>query len=247
MLTETRQEEILRMLEQKGSVTVQELKDVFGASESTIRRDLNVLHKKGALIKVFGGAVQTESRINTREEEVALRKEQSREEKLRIARYAASLIEPDDFIYLDAGTTTGYMIPYLTERTAMFVTNAVSHALMLAENGFRVILIGGELKAATEAIVGNEAYVNLKKYNFTKGFWGANGVNPMAGFTTPDINEAMIKECAMKHTQRPYVLCDSRKFHQVSPVSFGEFHAAQIITDCMPDETYANYQNLMIV
>ena len=105
MLTETRQEEILRMLEQKGSVTVQELKDVFGASESTIRRDLNVLHKKGALIKVFGGAVQTESRINTREEEVALRKEQSREEKLRIARYAASLIEPDDFIYLDAGTT----------------------------------------------------------------------------------------------------------------------------------------------
>lgn len=247
MLTETRQEEILRMLEQKGSVTVQELKDVFGASESTIRRDLNVLHKKGALIKVFGGAVQTESRINTREEEVALRKEQSREEKLRIARYAASLIEPDDFIYLDAGTTTGYMIPYLTERTAMFVTNAVSHALMLAENCFRVILIGGELKAATEAIVGNEAYVNLKKYNFTKGFWGANGVNPMAGFTTPDINEAMIKECAMKHTQRPYVLCDSRKFHQVSPVSFGEFHAAQIITDCMPDETYANYQNLIIV
>ena len=247
MLTETRQEEILRMLEQKGSVTVQELKDVFGASESTIRRDLNVLHKKGALIKVFGGAVQTESRINTREEEVALRKEQSREEKLRIARYAASLIEPDDFIYLDAGTTTGYMIPYLTERTAMFVTNAVSHALMLAENGFRVILIGGELKAATEAIVGNEAYVNLKKYNFTKGFWGANGVNPMAGFTTPDINEAMIKECALKHTQRPYVLCDSRKFHQVSPVSFGEFHAAQIITDCMPDETYANYQNLIIV
>lgn len=247
MLTETRQEEILRMLEQKGSVTVQELKDVFGTSESTIRRDLNVLHKKGALIKVFGGAVQTESRINTREEEVALRKEQSREEKLRIARYAASLIEPDDFIYLDAGTTTGYMIPYLTERTAMFVTNAVSHALMLAENGFRVILIGGELKAATEAIVGNEAYVNLKKYNFTKGFWGANGVNPMAGFTTPDINEAMIKECAMKHTQRPYVLCDSRKFHQVSPVSFGEFHAAQIITDCMPDETYANYQNLIIV
>lgn len=247
MLTETRQEEILRMLDQKGSVTVQELKDVFGASESTIRRDLNVLHKKGALIKVFGGAVQTESRINIREEEVALRKEQSREEKLRIARYAASLIEPDDFIYLDAGTTTGYMVPYLTERTAMFVTNAVSHALMLAENGFRVILIGGELKAATEAIVGNEAYVNLKKYNFTKGFWGANGVNPMAGFTTPDINEAMIKECAMKHTQRPYVLCDSRKFHQVSPVSFGEFHAAQIITDCMPDETYANYQNLIIV
>lgn len=247
MLTEKRQEAILHILELKGSVTVQELKDQFHASESTIRRDLNVLHKKGVLVKVFGGAVQAETRINIKEEGVSLRKEQSRAEKTKIARYAASLIEPDDFIYLDAGTTTGYMIPYITEQSAVFVTNAVSHALELSENGFRVILIGGEVKAATEAIVGNEAYVNLKKYNFTKGFWGTNGVNPIAGFTTPDINEAMIKECAMKHTQNPYVLCDSRKFHLTSPVSFGEFNTAKIITDRMPDETYGNFENLIIV
>lgn len=84
-------------------------------------------------------------------------------------------MEPDDFVYLDAGTTTEYMIPFLTEKSAVFVTNAVSHALQLTENGFRVILIGGELKAATEAIVGNEAYVNLQKYNFTKGFFERTG------------------------------------------------------------------------
>lgn len=247
MLTEKRQEEILDMLEKQGSVTVQELKEHFDASESTIRRDLNVLHKKGALVKVFGGAVQKELRINLKEEEVALRLEQNREEKIRIAKYAASLIEPDDFIYLDAGTTTGYMIPYITEKTAAFVTNAVSHALLLAENGFRVILIGGELKAATEAIVGNEAYVSLMKYNFTKGFWGTNGIHPISGYTTPDINEAMIKECAMKHTQRPYVLCDSRKFHQVSPVSFGEFHTATVITDRMPEEITEDCRNIIVV
>lgn len=247
MLTEKRQEEILHMLESKGSVTVQELKDQFHASESTIRRDLNVLHKKGVLVKVFGGAVQAESRINIKEEGVPLRREQSIEEKRKIAQYAAALIEPEDFVYLDAGTTTGCMIPYITEKSAVFVTNAVSHALQLTKNGFHVILIGGEVKAATEAIVGNEAYVNLKKYNFTKGFWGANGVNPVAGFTTPDINEAMIKECAMKHTQQPYILCDSRKFHQTSPVSFGEFNTAKIITDRLPDETYGSFHNLIIV
>ena len=247
MLTEKRQEEILHVLEKNGSVTVQELKSLFQASESTIRRDLNVLHKKGALTKVFGGAVQAEAKINVKEEVVALRREQYIEEKNRIARYAASLVEPDDFIYLDAGTTTGCMIPYLTEHSAAFVTNAVSHALQLAENGFRVILIGGELKAATEAIVGNEAYVNLKKYNFTKGFWGTNGVNLISGFTTPDINEAMIKECAMKHTQKPYVLCDSRKFYQTSPVSFGEFNAARIITDKLPEETYNRLGNVIVV
>ena len=247
MLTEKRQKEILRLLEEKGSVTVQELTEQFHASESTIRRDLTVLHQKVALVKVFGGADQTETRINIREEQVALREELKKEEKIRIARYAAALVEPEDFVYLDAGSTTAYMIPFLTEKSAVFVTNAVSHALKLTANGFRVILIGGELKAATEAIVGNEAYVNLQKYNFTKGFFGTNGVSRSAGFTTPDINEAMIKECAMKHTQKPYVLCDDSKFFQTSPVSFGGFRDAKIITDRCPDESMKSEEHLIIV
>ena len=102
MLTEQRQEEILKLLDQKGSVTLQELKEYFRTSESTIRRDLNALDKKGALTKVFGGAVKQEGRIMLREEQVSQRKTLYREEKNRIGRYAASLIEPEDFVYLDA-------------------------------------------------------------------------------------------------------------------------------------------------
>ena len=247
MLTEKRQSEILKLLDTRGSITVQELTEYFQASESTIRRDLTALDKKGALVKVFGGAVQKEKKLITREEKVSLRMELHREEKLRIGKYAASLIEPEDFVYLDAGTTTGCIIPYLTEHSASFVTNAVSHALLLAENGFCVILIGGELKSSTEAIVGNEAFVTLHKYHFTKGFFGTNGVSLRSGFTTPDVNEAMVKECAMQHTRTPYVLCDHSKFHLTTPVSFGEFQAAQILTDCLPDESYHNMENLTIV
>lgn len=247
MLTEKRQEEILTLLSQQGSVTVQELTERFRASESTIRRDLNVLDQKGMLTKVFGGAVQKEKSLSTREEKVSLRMELHREEKLRIGRYAAALVAPNDFIYLDAGTTTACLIPYLTEYKASFVTNAVSHALRLAEHGFRVILIGGELKSSTEAIVGNEAFVALQKYHFTKGFFGANAVSRHSGFTTPDINEAMIKECAMRHCREPYVLCDYSKFHQTTPVCFGEFDCAQVITDRLPDESYRSLPNLTIV
>ena len=247
MLTEQRQEEILKLLDQKGSVTLQELKEYFHTSESTIRRDLNALDKMGALTKVFGGAVKQEGRIMLREEQVSQRQELYREEKNRIGRYAASLIQPEDFVYLDAGTTTGAMIPYLTERSAAFVTNAVSHALRLAENGFRVILIGGEVKAATEAIVGNEAYVNLKKFNFTRGFWGTNGVSPSAGFSTPDINEAMVKSCALAHTQQAYILCDSSKFYHTSQVTFGEISDGIILTDKYPDESFRKYENIVAV
>lgn len=246
MLTEKRQEEILKLVNKNGSVTVQELKDIFDSSESTIRRDLNALDEMGMLVKVFGGAVKSESKIQVKDEKVAHRIEQNREEKQKIAQYAASLIEVDDFIYLDAGTTTGAMIPYIEETNATFVTNAVSHALMLAEKGIHVILIGGEMKAATEAIVGNDAYQNIQKYNFTKGFYGTNGVDRNAGFTTPEVNEALVKECAIKHTQAPYILCDSGKFSQICPVRFAKFDEAIVITERVPEE-YKKAQNIIVV
>ena len=108
-----------------------------------------------------------------------------------------------------------------------------------------MILIGGELKAATEAIVGNEAYADLQKYNFTKGFFGTNGAGIEAGFTTPDINEAMIKQCAMRRSRERYVLCDSSKFALTSPVSFGEFREAVIITDRLPGGEYESCENIV--
>ena len=219
----------------------------FDVAESTIRRDLNALHDMGVLVKVFGGAVKNESKIQVKEEKVSLRMELHRTEKEKIARFAASLIEADDFVYLDAGTTTGAMIPFIEKTKATFVTNAVTHALMLAEKGMHVILIGGEMKAATEAIVGNEAYQNMQKYNFTKGFFGANGVDLNAGFTTPDVNEALVKECAIKHSQAPYVLCDSGKFNQICPIRFAEFKDAIVVTDVVPDESYKKVQNMIVV
>ena len=85
MLTEKRQEEILRLLTLKGSVTVQELKEYFDASESTIRRDLNTLDEKGALVKVFGGAMLTESNLATKDEQVSQRKDCIRKRSRRLA------------------------------------------------------------------------------------------------------------------------------------------------------------------
>lgn len=90
--------------------------------------------------------------------------------------YAARLVVPNDFIYIDAGTTTEYLIDYLEEKTATYVTNAVTHARKLAIAGFKVILIGGELKGITEAVVGNQAIITIDRMNFNKGFFGTNGI-----------------------------------------------------------------------
>ena len=113
MLTEQRYEIILKLLEEKRSITVTELKDILDTSESTVRRDITALDKAGRLTKVFGGAVVLERKVTAYEPTVAQKSELNKKEKEKIAEYAASLITPDDFVYLDAGTTTGLMLEYL--------------------------------------------------------------------------------------------------------------------------------------
>ena len=129
MLTEKRHEIILQMLKEKNSISVSEIKEMTGGSDSTVRRDLATLDKAGKLSKVFGGAVAIENPYTITELSVAQKQEVKPAEKRQIARYAAGLIQENDFVYLDAGTTTGYMIEYLTEKNVTFVTNAVDQLL----------------------------------------------------------------------------------------------------------------------
>ncbi len=181
MLAEDRCKKILDILDSMGSVTVQQLMDELDTSESTIRRDLVAMDKKGYLTKVHGGAIANNTNIHTQDEKVINRLKQNRSEKEQIARYAASL--------------------------------------------------GGEFKSTTEAIVGDEAVVTLDKYNFTKGFWGTNGITVKNGFTTPEIKEAMVKKKSMENSKEKYILADDSKFSQVSSIKFADFEDAVINTD----------------
>lgn len=245
MLTEERFTKILSILESMGSVTVQQLMSELGASESTIRRDLNTLDAEGKLTKVHGGAILKNGMYSTRDDEVMTRKEKNKEAKIKIAKYAAGLIEPGDFIYLDAGTTTELMIDYIEHKQITFVTNAISHAKRLAERGFTVYLLGGEFKAVTEAIVGEEAVTTLEKYNFTKGFWGTNGISVQRGFSTPEVKEAMVKKKSMEGCRECYILADESKFNQISSVTFAAFETATVLTTGLEQPAFKKYKNVV--
>lgn len=236
MLSERRQEMIIKILQERRSVTITELSELLNISESTARRDITTLDHAGRLVKVFGGAVAADNIYLSSEPTVAQKNEIHREEKMQIAEYAASLIKPQDFVYLDAGTTTGYMLNYIKEKTATFVTNAVSHAQRLAADGIHVLLIGGELKSSTEAVVGTMAVLTLQNYHFTKGFFGTNGVSKNAGFTTPDEREALVKQTALKQCGNAYILCDHSKFNTVSSITFAAFSDAVVLTNEKPDD-----------
>ncbi len=245
MLTEERYAKILSIVENMGSVTVQQLMRELDASESTIRRDLNALDASGQLTKVYGGAVSKVSVYSTRDEEVESRKGVHRDAKQRIAKYAAKLIQPGDFVYLDAGTTTEIMIDYIEAKSVSFVTNAIPHARRLSGRGYLVYLLGGEFKAVTEAIVGEEALAMLDKYNFTKGFWGTNGISFQKGFSTPEMKEAMVKKKSMENCSEKYVLADESKFNQISPVTFATFESCTVITTGPVPAAYKKCANVI--
>ena len=126
MLTEQRYDIILKLLEEKNSITVAEVKELLNTSESTVRRDITALHNAGKLVKVFGGAVACDRTIVTHEPTVEQKAAVNVEAKQLVAARAAALIQPEDFVYLDAGTTTASMLSFLTEKSAIFVTNAVA-------------------------------------------------------------------------------------------------------------------------
>lgn len=247
MLAEKRLSRICELVAARGTATVSELAQALGASESTIRRDLDKLDQAHRLVKVHGGATTMESAHLTRDLTLGERYGLHADEKRAICAHAASLIEPDDFVYVDAGSTTEELIRQLAQTRAQFATDSVSHAMALAAKGCRVTVLGGELKSATEALVGPDAIAAISRYHFTLGFWGANGATVEAGYTTPDRNEAMIKQLSMEHTERRYVISDASKLGATSLVSFAAFDSAMFLTAGKIPERYRTLENVLEV
>lgn len=243
MLQQERYDYIMNQLRIHSSVRVHDLSKQLQVSQSTIRRDINDLDQAGQLSKVFGGAVlptASYGSVLTNEPDVPYKESQHTLEKINIAKYAASLINDNDFVFLDAGTTTGAMIPYITNKNATYVTNGIIHGLQLSARQLNAYVIAGQPKALTEAIVGTLAVKNLSQYDFTKAFIGTNGIDIQRGFTTPDLEEAMVKTEVINHSYVSYILADSSKFDIVSAMSFASLEDCCILTDKMPEKKYTN-------
>ncbi|MCS4486438.1 DeoR/GlpR family DNA-binding transcription regulator [Staphylococcus americanisciuri] len=211
MLTDKRHALIIDVLEQHNFLSLQQLIDYTGSSASTIRRDLTKLQAEGLLTRVHGGAKLV---ALTTEPELAMKRTQHIEEKIEIAKQAASLINDGDCLYLDAGSTTLEMIPYMSATDITVVTNGLTHVEALLKQGIRTYIVGGEMKPTTMAVVGTRAVNFLRNYCFNKVFLGINGIDATMGLTTPDEREALMKEVAIQQSQQTYVLADASKFNQ---------------------------------
>lgn len=234
MLFEHRIEQILNLLNEKNTVTIQELVSSVGVSESTIRRDLIALEEDGELRRIHGGATT----VNNIEKELNMSQKvsQNQEEKMIIVKHAVSLVKSDSQIYVDAGTATLELIKILpVDQNIRVVTNGVDHALLAIQRGLSVTIVGGCIKPNTHAIAGITAYKQLEKMNFSYAFMGMNGLHEDRGLTTTNIDEAIMKEQVMKQSQNIRLLMDVSKMGKVYDFKVEAPTQAIVLMDKTPE------------
>jgi len=228
MLTFERYEKILQLLEDHKVTKLADLVEATGASESTIRRDLTILENEQKLKRIHGGASLMKSKVD--EPSMIEKQQQFTEEKKQMGKRAASFVQNGDCLYIDAGTSTQAMIPYIEAKDIVIVTNGLNIIQEALQHQFRTYVVGGYVKSGTHAFIGKGAVDSIQQFRFDKAFIGTNGVDINFGFSTPDPEEAQIKQLAMKQSTQSFVLADPSKFGDATFARVADLEEAILIT-----------------
>ena len=224
---------LMDLLEKRDFMMVDEIAELTQVSKATIRRDLQELEEKG-IVKRFRGGVSLKDKV-LREESVPLHEMLvvNTDNKIKIARKAAELIEDGDVIFLDSGSTTYQMIPFIHAEDVHVVTNGVKHAAQLSDMRIPTYILGGSIALDGMLTLGEEITAVVEKMNFDKAFLGARGVDQQAGYTTTNENDSAMKAAAVRRAVKSYVLADSGKIGKRKFFTFASMKEAVCITnDC---------------
>ena len=235
MLQGERHSRILDILRNSRSITVKDLCNLLEASEATIRRDLTLLEENGKLERTHGGAML--SNVTRLDNEETYQQKETRyiAQKQAIAHRAYSLLKENDSIVLDAGTTTFELARLIGQSTLNItvITNSTILASELSGNpNLNLITLGGKVRLNTQATVGAIALATMRQFNVDKAFIATNGISADSGLTTPDPEEAAVKNAMLQAATERIVLADHTKFNrialcQIAPLSMID----AIITD----------------
>jgi DeoR family fructose operon transcriptional repressor len=231
-----RRERVRRIVAARRAVRVAALGRELGVSLATIRRDLDELEDAGALRRVHGGAVSVDERpVEALFEAKAIL---NLDAKRRIAARAASLLEPGETAFIDSGSTCLELARLLVDRRDLtVVTNSLPAIADLAGQGPRLIVVGGELRALSRAIVGPLTRHLLERIHVDRAFIGTFGLSLDAGLTTSDPAEAFTKELVLERARQVVLLADASKLGTRSFAHAGRLDQVDVlITDAEPDD-----------
>jgi DeoR family fructose operon transcriptional repressor len=230
-----RQQRILEILREEFSIRSSNLSELLGVSEMTIRRDFDLLEKQGLVERTHGGAVFRQERVaGNVHYRNSIRK--NPEQKQRIAQKAASMITPNDIVYIGEGTTASMVIRFVEPAMpfAIFTNNlGVISEFELVNIAAELVLLPGTYNPMTHALAGPLTIEMIQQVNATKVFLGADGLSLSAGLSTPDLEIAVIERSMIQQTRgQVIVMADHPKFGLVAEMSIAPLkHIDVLITN----------------
>ena len=211
-----RHELILKHLARNKIASCAGLSKILNVSESTIRRDLEILDRQGVIERTRGGAILNQ-RIRV-ETEYMQRAQQYIDEKQRIGFAAAEIIREGDIVFVNSGTTTAQVIRHIHGKSNVTVITNNTTALVDAHDiDFELVLLGGFFLPRSNAVIGPFATDNLRNVFATKCIIGIDGISIRYGCTVPTSAEAEVVRTMMENTQGSVIIVsDHSKWGSVS-------------------------------
>lgn len=202
---------LLELFNRQGSLQVSDVSQMLGMSELTIRRDFDILEKKGYIVRFHGGAKLVSSLAETTpvfENKGTMNQIQ----KQQIARIAAQFIQDKDTVFLNAGTTTLEIIKAVKDRNITIITNNALACSAIGDSGATLISTGGEYNNRNKSYTGALATNLINKVFATVCILGVNGITAADGITTSAYLETMINEELLKRCKgKKIVAADGSK------------------------------------
>lgn len=232
-----RRKEIIKLLQMRNGVTIKELAGLFNVSEMTIRRDLQVLESENFVNLVHGAAIynpQSNSDKMIKEYNLVTAKSRNNESKNRIGKFAAGLIENNDYIIIDTGSTTERIISNVGIDRKFTLLCYGSNIMIpaISKPNIKLIMGGGDYNPETMMFTSRANAEYIKKIRATKVFISAAGVDEKFGVTCMNTYEIEVKKAAINSSVEKILVCDSSKFGKVTNAYFGEIiDFDMIITD----------------
>ena len=221
--------EISEFVKEKKYASIDEIMEKFQLSRSTVRRTLIAMEEKKLLKRVRGGAEAIEEVDAILPMDFQEVFNANKEDKIIIAKKAASLIQDNDVIFIDSGSTCFYMIDYIKAKEITVVTNGIMHIQKLMAKGINTYILGGYAKPEKNLIMGEDMVNKISVMNFDKAFLGTMGIDARSGFTTMMLEDGEVKKAVIKSSDKCYILADKSKFNVRKFYTYGDFTEATII------------------
>lgn len=244
MISRERQNRIVKALHVDGAASVRQLAQALAVSESTIRRDLELLDRNGELSRTYGGAVlnpgatveehgrSTEERRFDADDDLPI--------KRAVARAAAELVAAGDVVIMDIGTTTPLLARELRGREiTVITTNLAVFDELRDDDAVRLILLGGVVRRNYRSLVGSIAEQALSEVSADVVFLSCTGVRPNGHVVDNMAVEAPIKRSMITAADRVVLLATERKFPGTGALRLCSLADVDIVvtTPGAPDET----------